>query len=278
MKKFLFSLSLLPLLASCTPTVPQAEYDRMKAMNDSLSEVAEGMEMVIATISSTMDDMAAEEGMLFIDDNGNDLKDKQAVLSHMKSFREHMAQQRQQVADLEKQLSGNKAYSSKLQKVIDNLNQQIAQKDAQIAEMQTELEKKNSSIADLKQQLETVSRARQMAEESRDYFIDVARAQDNALNTVYYVIGTKAELKDLGLVEGVFKKKADYASFDASKFTKADLREVTELVLQSKKPKLVTEKPEGSYTLKKNDDGTTTLTIDEPEKFWAGSPYLVIML
>lgn len=277
MRKLFYIIMCLPLLAACTATVPQAEYDRMKQMHDSLAEVAESMDFVITTVSTAMDDMAAEEGMIFIDDEGNDLKDKSAVLSHLKAFRDHMAQQRQQIADLQKQLASGSSNSGKLQKLIDNLNQQIIQKDLQIAELEKNVEKKNVTIADLKNQLEAMTQARAAAEQARDYFQEVARFQDGVINTVYYVIGTKKELKELGLTEGVFKKKANYANFDYEKFTQADMRELTMINILSPNPKLITEKPESSYTLIKNGDNAT-LTITDPAKFWDGSPYLVIQL
>lgn len=278
MKKLFYAILALPVLAACTATVPQAEYDKMRQMHDSLAEVNEQMELVVSALSSSMDELAAQEGLIFIDDNGNDIQDKNVLLSHMQAFRSQMARQRQEIADLQKQLASSSANSSKLQRLIENLKQQIVQKDAQIGELQATLEQKNISISDLKSKLEVMTQARAIAEESRDYFIDVARSQDDAINTVYYVIGSKKELKELGVSEGTFRKKANYAGFDAGKFTKADLRELIELQISSKSPKLLTEKPESSYTITKNGDGTSTLTITDTEKFWESSPYLVIQL
>ena len=53
---------------------------------------------------------------------------------------------------------------------------------------------------------------------------------------------------------------------------------MTEFVIQSKSPKLITEKPANSYTIVKNADGTTTLTVTDVALFWEGSPFLIIQL
>ncbi|MBQ0056559.1 MAG: hypothetical protein KBT20_02780 [Bacteroidales bacterium] len=279
MKRLSYLVMLLPLFVACQPTVPQAEYDRMKSMHDSVAAVADDMASVINLLNLSVDQMAKEEGLIFVDDNGNDIKDKSQVLSHMKAFRDHMAQQRQQIDDLKKQIATNdRSYNAKLQKMMDNMKAQLIEKDTRIAELQKALEEKNASLADLRTQLDVMTAARQQAEESRDFFIDVARAQEEALNTAYYIVGKKSELKDAGVIEGTFKKKANYANFDTEKFTKVDAREFTELVIESKSPTLITEKPEDTYTLVKNGDGTTTLTITDAAKFWAGSPFLVIEL
>ena len=74
----------------------------------------------------------------------------------------------------------------------------------------------------------------------------------------------------------IAKKKADYANLDKSKFTKRDMRGLEKLTIESKNPKLITEKPASSYTLTKNDDGTTTLEIKDPQTFWSVSPFLII--
>jgi hypothetical protein len=48
------------------------------------------------------------------------------------------------------------------------------------------------------------------------------------------------------------------------------------IVIESKSPKLITAKPESSYELTKNADGTTTLKITDAKAFWSVSPYLII--
>ena len=278
MKKILFLASCVMMLAACTPKVPKADYDALAAQKDSIEQENALMNEVIVTVNGAMSEIAADQGLLFVDDDGNDLKDKNAVLSRMQTFRNHMADQRAQIEKLKKQNGGAWANNSKLKKMIEDLEAQLAAKDSLIADLQTKLESSNASIAELKNQVNIITVAKQQAEADRDHFMEVAQNQDAELNTAYYVVDTKANLKAAGLIEGVFKKKAKYDQMEASKFTKVDIREFKELVIQSKKPKLITQKPEASYTLTKNTDGTTTLTINDINAFWNASPYLIIQL
>ena len=63
---------------------------------------------------------------------------------------------------------------------------------------------------------------------------------------------------------------------DASAFTRIDLRSTTTFRIPDKKPEILSTVPEGSYTLTRNDDGSSMLTVTDPAKFWSLSKYLVI--
>ncbi|MBP5213804.1 MAG: hypothetical protein J6032_04195 [Bacteroidales bacterium] len=278
MKKVLYLAGCLTLLAACTPSVPQAEYDQLKAENDSIKTANEQIEMVVKSVSNAMDQIAADENMIFVDDQGRDVTDKKVILGRLEAFRQRMLMQHQEADSLKQLLKNSGANTDNLVKLIDNLKAQIVQKDNQLAELQAQLEEKNASIADLKNQLQMMSLSKLQAEESRDYFLDIARAQDEVINTGYYIVDTKKGLKEKGLTEGVFKKRANYAKFDPSLFTAIDVRDMTVFEIQSKSPKLITEKPANSYTIVKNADGTTTLTVTDVALFWEGSPFLIIQL
>ena len=64
--------------------------------------------------------------------------------------------------------------------------------------------------------------------------------------------------------------------FNKNYFTKEDLRTFKQVSLESKKAKLLTTHPEGSYTFEKNDKDLLTLVITNPTEFWSLSKYLVI--
>jgi len=268
--------SCVALLASCAPKVPQEQYDALKAQLDSIAEANSQMSEVISSVNSAMSEIAVSEGLIFVDDEGNDLKDKNAVLTRMQTIRERMAKQREELEEQKKKLANSRYHSSSLQKMIDQLTEQIAEKDAQISALQDQLQDSKASIDDLKNRLNDMTIAKQRAEVERNQIREVASQQEAELNTVYYIIDTKSSLKAKGLIEGAFRKRADYDHLDASKFTKADMRELTTIKIPSKAPKIITEKPVGSYTLKPQADGTTLLEISDIVKFWNASPYLII--
>ena len=76
---------------------------------------------------------------------------------------------------------------------------------------------------------------------------------------------------------GLFKaKEVMKGDFNKDYFTKADLRTLKEIPLEMKKAKILTNHPEGSYSLVKNDKGLLTLVISDPQNFWSLSKYLVV--
>ena len=66
--------------------------------------------------------------------------------------------------------------------------------------------------------------------------------------------------------------------FNENYFTKADKRNLAEIPTGSKKVKIWTNMPEGSYTIVENPDKTKTIKITNPTEFWSLTPYLIIQV
>ena len=101
----------------------------------------------------------------------------------------------------------------------------------------------------------------------------------NELNTCYYAIGNKNELKDNKIIETGFLRKTKImeGDFDRNFFTRADKRTLTQIDLNSTKAEVLTNQPAGSYSI---DDlnGHKVLRITNPALFWSLSNYLVIKI
>ena len=104
--------------------------------------------------------------------------------------------------------------------------------------------------------------------------------QDQAIHEAFVTIGTSKDLKARGLLTGGFlaKKRVDVSKLSGSGFTKVDIRNYNDIVLKSKKPKIMTQMPSDSYSLRDNGNGTTTLHINDANRFWSVSKYLVVKL
>ncbi|HXF94838.1 MAG TPA: hypothetical protein VNI61_01930 [Gemmatimonadales bacterium] len=145
-----------------------------------------------------------------------------------------------------------------------------------------------ATIEALKQQVATLESEKQALSDTLSQV--AARA-----NRVYYVVGTKDELKEQGLVveEGgsrflfVLWKQGETLQpareLDPSKFTAIDRREVTEIHLPD---------PTATYRIASRQDldyleapisedgrirGTETLRITDSERFWLPSRFLIIV-
>lgn len=157
--------------------------------------------------------------------------------------------------------------------MVEYLNAQLAEKTARIAELEELVQTKDVKIDELRYNV------KELTNES-DYLKEQNYQQDKELNKRYYCVGSKKELSEKGLLKGGFlkKKKVNSAAIDKSLFKVVDVRSFKTLKLQSKKPKLVSGNPQGSYTIEKNGDGTSTLTVVDAEKFWNASVFLIIEL
>ena len=96
------------------------------------------------------------------------------------------------------------------------------------------------------------------------------------MNTVWYAIGTKSELKEEKILRSGDVLQEQDANLDY--FTKADKRSLTTIPTNAKGAKLLTIHPEGSYRLERDKNKEYVLTITNPDKFWELSRYLVIQV
>lgn len=237
-------------------------------------EVAE-MSAFINSVASCLDSIQVQENMIFNHPEGT--TDKQHMLAQLRSFKELLARKQQQIDALtaknKAQEKSSKQTIANLQKMVEYLNAQLAEKTARIAELEELVQTKDVKIDELRYNV------KELTNES-DYLKEQNYQQDKELNKRYYCVGSKKELSEKGLLKGGFlkKKKVNNAAIDKSLFKTVDVRSFKTLKLQSKKPKLVSGNPQGSYTIEKNGDGTSTLTIVDAEKFWKASAFLIIEL
>ena len=106
-------------------------------------------------------------------------------------------------------------------------------------------------------------------------------SQDKALNTAWFVFGTKSELKEQKIIESKFLQKTKVlsdAEFNKDYFTQIDIRTDKEIKLYSKNAELLTTHPAGSYELAKDAKEQLVLKITNPAQFWSVSRYLVILV
>ena len=101
--------------------------------------------------------------------------------------------------------------------------------------------------------LKTASATLQEQNQQQDQTIN---QQYRQINAAWYAIGTKRELKDHNILKSGDVLQGD---FDASYFTEIDIRRVSQINLNSKKAEILTNHPEGTYTL-----GATRTPVSTP--------------
>ena len=153
---------------------------------------------------------------------------------------------------------------------------------ANLSELQEELAQKNIRIAELDSAVQGLTKERNALVADSDNKDLTIAVQDKALNTAWFVFGTKKELKEQKILSsgGLFRKSEVLSSSDANMdyFTQVDIRKATEIKLYSKDAELLTNHPDGSYELVSDESGELTLKISNPTQFWSMSKYLVVQV
>lgn len=208
---------------------------------------------------------------------------KQNIMSSITALNELIQKNKTLVSDLDKKYKNSTYKNKELDKMVASLNEKIMEKETELAQLKIQLEQSNFQVATLTTELNTVSEAKSQLQEQNTQQANVIAKQTEDLNTVYYVSGTFKELKEKGVVDkeggfiGLGKTKELSDDFNASAFTKVDLRTFTELTINSKSAKVVTNHPTAAYQLVEGDKEIEELVISDPSSFWKSSKYLVVL-
>ena len=166
-------------------------------------------------------------------------------------------------------------------KTVTRLQNEIEEKTQLITSLQESLAKRDVRIAELDEAVTNLTGQVEHLTTENEQQKEVLMTQDEALNTVYYALGTNKELKEQKIVEGgglFSSKKVMEGEFNKNYFTAVDMRKLHDIPFDSKKAKLLTNHPEGTYELQKDNEGYLTLVITNPDSFWSLSRYLVVEL
>lgn len=284
MKKLLFAVvAFAAVLTSCN--MNQDKLDRQQQMIDSLAqanslsakEVQEYIEIVDA-VSESLDYLNAAEGELQnAGKEGTPQARRAALQSKVTAMSNVVKEQRERIAELQKKLNASGGTNKKLQNVIDMLNSQLEQKEAEIAELQAQLADKNVKIEQLTANVNTLTESNTQLSNTVESQQETITSQTNQMNEAYVLVGTKSELKEKGILAGGFLKKTKVvpSNMDKSLFRQVDQRSFSTLNIPSKSPKVLSPIPADSYTITRNGD-SSVLKVTDPSRFWSVSNFLII--
>ena len=155
-----------------------------------------------------------------------------------------------------------------LEKMIADLNKQLAGKKDEIARLRESLDKMGVEVEVLTEQVaEQNARAENLSSEKVEL--------ENQLHTVYYIVGVEKELRDAQIIDKqgfIGRTLTVNNTNNLESFTKADSRLLSEIPVGRKKVTVVTAQPEDSYQLVtggEKDKIVTKLLITDPVRFWA---------
>ena len=292
MKKFVsivVSMALAVMFTACVESSPK--YKAVEAERDSLMVVAanvttdfESSLRTINEIETALQTVREAENIIMVENSEGNTN---YAVSQIEAIDRTIQQNKVKIAELEKQLADAGSKSKQLTATINRLKGELDEKDTYITNLRKELTASQAKVVELSDQVEDLNQNVEVLNENIDNLNaqseeqqTTIRLQDVALNTVYYMVATSEVLKDNGLVtkNGVFSKESVSMNLNKDLMHTADRRELSIIPLNTKKATILTNHPESSYQLTKDNDGMLSLVIVDKQAFWNISNYLIISI
>ena len=275
------------MIPSCRDKAEQSQEEQQDSinteLNDSLATALAEKDSLMALmneINEGMNQLKELQDVVSVQNLSGETPDRKAQLrSDMELLQKSVAERKKRLADLEKRLKQSQNYNEEMQKTIDTMKRQLANQQATIDDLTNQLAQAHIVINTLNTRVDSLNNVNTEVREEK------ARAQEetarvtNEMNVCYYAIGNKKELKQNHIIETGFLKKTKImeGDYEKSYFTKADKRTLSAIPLHSKKAKLLSKHPIGTYQLV-DEGGTKSLHITDPARFWELSNYLIVQI
>lgn len=236
---------------------------------------------LVGEINEGMEQIKQLENILTVSNNapGEVSSRREQIQSDIAAIQKALQERREKLAELEKKLENSSRDNSSMRKTIASLRAQIDSQSEEIASLRDNLGQAKARIGELDAAVDSLNTTVSTVTDERNIAQEESVNLANELNTCYYAIGSKSELKDRHIIETGFLRKTKLlkGDFDQSFFTTADKRTLSRIALHSKKAEILTNQPEGSYVID-DDNGQKVLVITNPDAFWSLSNYLVIKI
>ena len=268
-------------LASC---VSKGTVVKVEEQRDSLSVVVSAKDSLINAVFEDIGSIS--ENLALIRTRENLI----SVAGDAEGGRRPVEEINNDIAAIDRLLRENRAKIESLQRSaaqlrkanlrIDGLEKMIADMNRQLAEKKAEVEQLRESLVRMGDEVKSLTEEVAVRSAEVENLSGEKVELQNQLNTVYYIVGAEKELRDAQIInkQGFIGRTLTVgrnSNFDS--FTMADSRLLSEVPVGQKKATLVTSHPEGSYELVTDANKVVEkLIITDPVRFWESSKILII--
>lgn len=281
MRNLLIVLALTAIFANCTNKSAEIA---LQTKNDSLERLLIDKDSAIYTVLGTFNEIEnnlatikAKENIITatVQDVEDQRTREEKINEDINLIYELMQDNQEKVTQLQEQLKRAHIKNNDLQNTIKSLQAKLAEKNAEIIELRKNLLDMNMKIDELTYTLDTLNFDNKVKQA-------IINAQDESLNTAFYLFGTEKELKEMQVLDkkGTFIGKAKHLNEDFNKeyFTEIDIRNKKNFKFDNaKKVRIITSHPSSSYELF-GEKPVDSLRINNYEEFWSVSKYLLIVI
>lgn len=285
MKKVLtIALVALAVLSGCKNKEQQRQLEEAQAVAEASREeltdaLADRDQLLglVNEISENMEQIKQLENILSVQGSSETPGQREQIRADIAAIQATLQQRRERLDELERRLNASNLTTRNLQNTISSLRSQLDSQTAEIGTLRANLGEARARIDTLDATVDSLHTTVTTVSAERDSTLQANTQLTDELNTCYYAIGTKQELKDNNIIETGFLRRTKLmeGNFDQNFFTRADKRRLPSIDLNSDKAKVLTNQPADSYTII-SSNGHKVLQITNPAKFWSLSNYLVI--
>jgi uncharacterized coiled-coil protein SlyX len=244
----------------------------------------------VAEQSRTLSDISAELAKVQVEGKQLQVKSESPRTAQRDSIFARISYVNNRLTSAQKQLAESRRHIRSLSHLSDSLKSTL---ETTIANYESTIESQKTQLQQLNEEVQKLSADNAELTAAKVALTDTVHALKTENHTVYYVVGTKDELLQRGIIqeEGgsrvlfIFGKRGKTIvparDLQPSQFTPIDKYRVTEIPLPADAEYRVTSRQniEGLAT-PPNKDGRikgAVLKIAEPDKFWVGSRFLIIV-
>lgn len=285
-KTFLAAMIAVLALAGCKNKEQQQQLEQAQAMEQATRQeltdaVADRDQLLslVNEISANMEQIKNLENILSVNTGSETPGQRDQIRADLSAIQSALQERRQRLDELEQRLNSSNLNNNNLRTTVAGLRRQLDEQATEITTLRTNLDQAREQISNLDATVDSLHTAMTDINAQRDS-TDRANTQlTDELNTCYYAIGTKDELRANHIIETGFLRRTKLmeGNFDQNFFTRADKRTLPSIDLNSNKAQVLTNMPADSYTIVEAN-GHKVLQITQPAKFWSLSNYLVIQI
>lgn len=286
MKHLVIITAMLAILLSACGNKEQAK-EQLSLMEASKQELATALEErdqllgLVKEITTSMDQIKHLENIMTITgiQSVENPAQRAQLLSDMAVVKETLQNRREKLAELEARLQKSSLYTEELKSTVEALRNQIDTQTEDIESLRAQLSQANEQISSLNNEVDSLNSTVTIVSKNLDEAQAASTRLENELNTCYYVVAQKSQLKEHNIIETGFLRKSKLlkGDFDKGFFVIGDKRNLSTIDLRSNKVRIYTNHPEDSYEIHEVNKNKT-LTITNPEKFWSLTNYLVVQI
>jgi predicted nucleic acid-binding Zn-ribbon protein len=281
MKKIVILTLTAFLFSMCTSNLQESK--DLQTKNDSLQRLVVNKDSALYAVVNTFNEIEnnlqsikEKENIITatVQNSEDNCTREQKINNDINMIYDLMKENKNKVIYLQGQLKNAKIKNKDLENTIKNLQLRLTEKNAEILELRRSLLDLNLKIDELTYSLDSLNFDNQVKTE-------LIKAQEEELNTAYYLFGSNKELKEFNIIDNkgsFFGTKKLNQDFKKEHFIKIDIRNKKTFIFDNaKKIKIITSHPSKSYTIY-GEKPIDSLVINNVNDFWSISKYLVISI